>query len=103
MIDEIVRCEIYQCGELYNCRVYIGTDLKDDIALGCIRCDKIKITYNTVKKKFVVRFIYGGMRLVESDVNKISIYNLEEKNNISLPDYEAEWPYDDIEIDMKES
>ena len=101
-MDMTVKCEIWQKEKLYNCRVYIGTDLKDDISLGNIRCDKIRIGYNTKRKKFLVKFVFGGMRLIESEVDKIHIYEMEAENDITLPEIDAEWPYDDIEIEMKE-
>jgi hypothetical protein len=97
-----VKCEIWQKEQLYNCRVFIGEEFKDDVALGNIRCDKIRISYNTNRKKFLIRFVFGGMRLVESYVDKIFIYELEKENNITFPDIDAEWPYENMHVEMKE-
>lgn len=96
-----IKCEIYQHGELYNCGVYAYVD-DEEVCLGAIRCDKVKIKYNTNSERFVVSFTFGGMRLVESSVDKIYLYDLEKDNRISLPDIDAEWPYDSIHMEMKE-
>ena len=100
---ELMECEIYQHGELYNSRVYMdrGSE-KDNVSFGCIRSDKVNITWNTKKKIFTVRFVFNGIRLVECEVNKIYIYDLEENNRISFPDIDVEWPYEDVIIEMAE-
>ena len=95
--------EVFQHDKLYNCRVYLDGEGMKDLTYVCIRCDKIKITYNTSKKRFVVRFNNGGIRTAECDVDKIYLYDLQEDNNVQLPDIDAEWPYDDIVIDMAET
>ena len=103
MTDYEMYCDIFQHGELYNCGIFI--DLKDGhepVTFGVVRADKVKINYNTNKKAFTVAFINGGTRNVECSVSKVYIHDLEKENRIQLPSYDAEWPYDDIEIYYKE-
>ena len=102
MTDYEMYCDIFQHGELYNCGVFIDLKEGEPVTLGAIRCDKVKINYNKTREKFSVVFIYGGTRLVESYVDKVYIHDLEKENRIQLPSYDAEWPYDDIEIYYKE-
>ena len=101
MTDEI-KCEIFQKGELYDCKVYIGNDLDGGHAYVCIRVDKIKITYNTSRKIFIMKFLVGGRVVTEAYVDKIYIYDMEKDNNIRFPEIDAEWPYENIIIEMKE-
>ena len=101
MTDEI-NCEIFQKGELYDCKVYIGSDMDGGHAYVCIRVDKVKITYNTSRKLFVMKFLLGGRVVAEAYVDKINIYDMEKENNIKFPDIDVEWPYENITIEMKE-
>lgn len=100
--DRVMKCSIYQHGELYNCDVCLDFGEANDIRMIAVRADKVKVNYNTKNKMFTVAFFYGAMRVAEASVNKVYIYDLEENNKIQLPSYDAEWPYDDVWIEMKE-
>lgn len=102
MTEGQVTCEIYQKGELYDCKVYLGKDLNGGNAYVCIRVDKVKITYNTSRKLFIMKFLVGGRVVSEAYVNKIYIYDMEKENNIRFPEIDVEWPYENIIIEMKE-
>lgn len=99
--DKLMKCSIYQHGELYNCEVCLVID-NEEFGLIAVRADKVKVNYNTKNKMFTVAFFYGAMRVSEASVNKVYIYDLEENNKVQLPSYDAEWPYDDVWIEMKE-
>ena len=102
MADDVEQyCEIYQHGELYTCGVSLRIN-GEEYLLGSIKCDKIRITYNTNLSKFIVRFVYGAMRLVESHVDRIAIYDMEKENKITFPDIDTVWPYDKVQVEMKE-
>lgn len=100
-MSAIVECEIFQKGELYISNVHTHID-GEEVSLGTIKSDKIRIQYNTKNKQFTVIFVYGALRLVECSVDYIYAYNITKDNKISLPSYDAEWPYDNIHIDMLE-
>ena len=102
MTEHEMSCEIFQHGDLYNCGVYIDVGEGEPLTFGVIRADKIKINYNSNRGLFGVIFFNGSFRIAECYVKRVCVNDLEKMNKIQLPSYEAEWPYDDLEIYYKE-